>query len=130
MNLASIRMKSAIPKSSAILGRPRVYIRDKKHDIAIGPGKIELLREVDKTRSITAAARVLEIPYKQAWLLLDELNRGFGRPVVETATGGKGGGGTSLTPLGQQLVARYDALEKQLNTKALAALTAIRSLAD
>lgn len=123
-------MKSALPKSSAILGRPRVYIRDKNHDIAIGPGKIELLREVDKTRSITAAARVLEIPYKQAWLLLDELNRGFGRPVVETATGGKGGGGTSLTPLGQQLVARYDALEKQLNTKTLAALAAIRSLAD
>jgi hypothetical protein len=44
-------MKSPIPKSSAILGRPRVYIRDKKHDIAIVPGKIELLRGILSRRN-------------------------------------------------------------------------------
>lgn len=113
-----------------MLGRPRIYIRDARHDIAIGPGKIELLRAVDNTRSLTAAARELAIPYKQAWLLLDELNRGFGRPVVETAVGGKGGGGTILTALGQQLIAQYDALEERLATEAQAALAAIRALTD
>ena len=85
----------------AVIVRPRVYIGTA---IALGPGKIDLLRLVAETRSIAAAARRLGIPYKRAWLLLDSLNQGFGHPVIDTASGGKGGGGTSLTPLGEQLL--------------------------
>ena len=43
--------------------------------IAVGPGKIALLEAVDKTGSITAAAKSLDMSYRRAWLLLDELNR-------------------------------------------------------
>lgn len=111
----------------AVLVRPRLYIGD---GIAIGPGKIDLLRAVGETRSIAAAARSLGIPYKRAWLLIDSLNGGFGQPVVATATGGKGGGGTSLTTLGQELVAAYDALEKRLNAEAAPELEALRKLAN
>jgi len=114
-------------KPCAVLVRPRLYIGD---SIAIGPGKIDLLRAVGDTRSIAAAARSLGVPYKRAWLLIDSLNEGFGRPVVDTATGGKGGGGASLTTLGQELVVAYDALEKRLNTGAAPELEALRKLAD
>jgi len=114
-------------KPCAVLVRPRIYIGD---GIAIGPGKIDLLRAVGETRSIAAAARSLGVPYKRAWLLIDSLNVGFGRALVETATGGKGGGGASLTTLGQQLVTAYDALEKRLNTEAAPELEALRQLAD
>ena len=117
--------KKKIP--CAVLVRPRIYIGD---GIAIGPGKIDLLRAVGETRSIAAAARSLGIPYKRAWLLIDSLNVGFGRPVVDTATGGKGGSGTLLTALGQQLVIAYDALEKRLNAEAAPELEALRKLAD
>lgn len=120
-------MKTSATNPLAILVRPRIYIDE---GISIGPGKIDLLRQVGNTRSIAAAARVLGVPYKRAWLLIDSLNQGFGHPVVETATGGKGGGGASLTPLGQQLVACYDALEQRLNAEATAELEAIRSLAN
>lgn len=113
-------------KSFAVLVRPCVYIDD---GIAIGPGKIDLLRAVGETRSIAAAARSLGVPYKRAWLLIDSLNVGFGRPVVETVTGGKGGG-ASLTTLGQQLVTAYDALEKRINTEAGPELDALRQLSD
>lgn len=109
-----------------VLVRPRLYIGG---DIAIGPGKIDLLRAVDETHSISAAARSLGMPYKRAWLLIDTLNQGLRRPVVETATGGRGGGGASLTPLGRELVAAYDALEKRLNLEASTELAAIRKLA-
>lgn len=111
----------------AVLVRPRIYIGD---GIAIGPGKIDLLRSVGQTHSIAAAARSLGVPYKRAWLLIDSLNEGFGRPVVETATGGKGGGGASLTALGAQLITAYDALEKRINTEAAPELEALRKLAD
>lgn len=120
-------MNRSRQKKGAILVRPRVYLGD---HIAIGPGKIDLLRTVGETGSIAAAARSLHIPYKRAWLLIDSLNEGFGRPVVETATGGKGGGGASLTPLGQALVASYDALEKRLNAEAAPELEAVCKLAD
>lgn len=114
-------------KPCAVLVRPRIYIGD---GISIGPGKIDLLRAVGEMRSIAAAARSLSVPYKRAWLLIDSLNVGFGRAVVETATGGKGGGGASLTTLGQQLVTAYDALEKRLNTEAAPELETLRQLAD
>ena len=120
-------MKTSLKKAQAILVRPRIYIGD---DIAIGPGKIDLLRQVGETHSIAAAARALGVPYKRAWLLIDSLNQGFGRPVVETATGGKGGGGASLTTLGQQLIKRYDALEASLNASAGQELQALRDLAN
>ncbi len=66
--------------------------------------------------------------YKRAWLLIDSVNQGFGHPVVETATGGKGGGGATLTSLGRQLVERYTALEKKLNASAQRELNALRHL--
>lgn len=105
--------------------RPRIQFGPA---LAIGPGKIDLLRAVAETHSISAAARALGLTYKRAWLLIDTLNAGFGRPVVETATGGRGGGGARLTPLGEQLVARYDALEARLNAAARAELAALGRL--
>lgn len=50
---------------AAILVRPRIYIGD---NIALGPGKIDMLRQVAQTHSIAAAARALGLPYKRAWL--------------------------------------------------------------
>lgn len=113
-------------KPPAILVRPRVYIGDA---IRLGPGKIDLLRAVDKTHSISAAARSLGMSYKRAWLLIEALNQGFGHPVIETATGGRGGGGATLTALGRELVAAYDALEERLNREAAAELHVLRRLA-
>jgi molybdate transport system regulatory protein len=75
---------------AAVIVRPRIQFGPA---LAIGPGKIDLLRAVAETHSISAAARALGLTYKRAWLLIDTLNAGFGRPVVETATGGRGGGG-------------------------------------
>lgn len=118
-------MKPSINRLKHLV-RPRIYIGKA---INIGPGKIDLLREVDAMRSISAAARSLGLPYKRAWLLIDTLNRGFGNPVIETAAGGKGGGGAVLTPLGRQLIERYDALEARINKSADKELQALCNLA-
>ncbi len=109
----------------AILVRARVYLGE---TVAIGPGKIDLLRGIAETHSISAASRSIGMTYKRAWMLIDSLNRGFGRPVVETATGGRGGGGATLTPLGARLVECYTALEIRLNEAAQEELEALYRL--
>ena len=75
--------------------------------IAMGPGKASLLERIGETGSISAAARQMGMSYRRAWLLVDTMNQCFATPLIETAAGGKGGGGASLSPLGQEVLARY-----------------------
>ena len=63
----------------------------------IGPGKVELLEHIAAFGSISEGARRMNMSYKQAWLLVEEMNRLFGKPVVSAARGGRRGGGTQLT---------------------------------
>ncbi len=80
---------------------------------SIGPGKIRLLELIDETGSISAAGRTLEMSYRQAWLLVDELNRMFKEPVVSAQTGGGGGGGTVVTEAGNTVVRLYRDMEQR-----------------
>ena len=79
--------------------------------IAIGPGKIALLEAIGETGSITAAAKRLDMSYRRAWLLLDELNHALKRPAVDSAKGGSHGGGSALTDVGQQVIDLYRRVE-------------------
>ena len=76
-------------------------------DIAIGPGKADLLEGIRETGSIAAAGRRMGMSYKQAWLLIDTMNRCFSKPLVEAVKGGRSGGGAHLTELGQDVLTRY-----------------------
>jgi len=80
--------------------------------IAIGPGKIALIEAISETGSITAAAKSLDMSYRRAWLLLDELNRALKKPAVDSAKGGQHGGGSALTDTGLQLIALYRRIEQ------------------
>jgi molybdate transport system regulatory protein len=82
-------------------------------DRALGPGKIRLLEAIDKTGSISQAGRSLEMSYRRAWLLVDDMNRCFREPVVTTQPGGAQGGGAALTAFGKELIAKYRAIEVQ-----------------
>jgi molybdate transport system regulatory protein len=82
-------------------------------EIAVGPGKIELLEAIAETGSITAAAKELGMSYRRAWLLVDTMNRCFSGRIVETEAGGNRGGGTQLTPLGARVVRAYRRIEER-----------------
>ncbi len=89
-------------------------------EIAVGPGKVALLKAIGETGSISAAARRLGMSYRRAWLLCDTMNRCFRSAVVEANPGGRGGGGAQVTALGEEVLARYDTMER----------TAIDSVSD
>jgi molybdate transport system regulatory protein len=93
----------------------------------IGPGKIELLETIDRSGSISAAGRAMEMSYKRAWDLVDEINRICRQAAVERQTGGKNGGGAVLTPFGRSLVARYRKIERSATSAARKELQALRS---
>jgi molybdate transport system regulatory protein len=95
---------------------------------ALGPGKVRLLELINETGSISAAGRALKMSYRQAWLLVDELNHMFRKPVVTAQTGGGGGGGTALTEAGNDIVRLYREMERRSYGSAAGEIRALSRL--
>lgn len=78
-----------------------------------GHGRIELLERVRDSGSIRQAALAMGMSYSAAWGAVQTMERRLGQPLVNRATGGKGGGGATLSAAGLQLVKAYRALEAE-----------------
>ncbi len=114
-----------MPKTTEVNFRLRITRGD---DIAVGPGKIDLLVAIARTGSITSAAKDLGMSYRRAWLLVDTMNRCFKSPVVDAEAGGSRGGGTALTPLGVDVVRRYRRIESAAAKAGAADIRAVLAL--
>src|SRR5262245_58358256 len=82
----------------------------------------DVLAALDRTKSISAAARSLGISYRHAWLLIQAANKNAGQPLVETAIGGEKGGGARLTEHGRDALAAFQQLQTQVRAAAVKAL--------
>lgn len=102
-------MKKPKPKTKKTRG-PRVRILIGSAT-ALGPGKVGLLEAIDRLGSISGAARDMSMSYRRAWMLVDTMNRCFISDLVETNTGGRGGGGATVTPMGLDVIKRYHDME-------------------
>ncbi|WP_426577810.1 molybdenum-dependent transcriptional regulator [Xenorhabdus stockiae] len=92
-----------------------------QHRVFADPRRIELLKQIKITGSISQGARQAGISYKSAWDAINEMNHLADELLVKRATGGKGGGGAQLTPYGERLIQLYGLLE-QIQQKAFDAL--------
>ena len=81
-------------------------------DIAMGPGKADLLDAIDREGSISAAGRKLGMSYRRSWMLVEVMNRCWHAPLVEASAGGRSGGGARITDAGRQVLSLYRALQK------------------
>jgi molybdate transport system regulatory protein len=95
-----------------MMGDARLTVRvDFGSKRVLGPGKIRLLEAIQKAGSISQAGRSLDMSYRRAWLLVDDLNRSFREPVVTKQPGGANGGGAALTAFGIELIEKYRSIE-------------------
>jgi len=85
------------------------------------PRRIELLKRVQQTGSISQGAKLAGISYKSAWDAINEMNQLADQTLVDRATGGKGGGGAQLTRYGERLIQLFQLME-QIQQKAFDAL--------
>lgn len=93
----------------------------------LGPGKVALLEAIKRHGSIAAAGREFGMAYRRAWLLTDELNHMFSRPLVEARGGGRNGGGAGLTELGESIVSMYRDAERKIRKSASREIAALEN---
>lgn len=80
------------------------------NDTLLGPGKIALLKAIQREHSLSQAAKSINMSYRRAWLLIQELNDSLKEPVLITHTGGQSGGGSELTDMANQIINIYERL--------------------
>jgi len=102
----------------------RVYLGD---EIALGPGKVELLGHIAETGSISEAARRMGMSYNRAWLLVRTMNRCFEKPLVLASRGGDQRGGAQLTKTGTEVLNLYQQLESEFTAASRKPLAKILS---
>ncbi|GAQ94259.1 molybdate transport system regulatory protein [Thermodesulfovibrio aggregans] len=73
----------------------------------LGYGRIALLEKIKQHGSISKAAKALNMSYRQAWRLINSMNRQAGKPFVETQVGGKSGGGTKITETAEKAIEQF-----------------------
>jgi molybdate transport system regulatory protein len=101
------------PSSPAVHPRIRVVCGG---DIALGPGKVDLLALVSETGSIREASERMNMSYMRAWTLIKTMNTCFKEPLVEAVRGGRRGGGARLTETGRKALALYQRMEESCLT--------------
>lgn len=92
--------------------RPRIRVLH-GDEIALGPGKMELLEAIEHAGTLAEAARSLGMSYMRAWNLLQTMNACFRQPLVETSRGGTAHGRAALTEVGREVVALYRRMEEE-----------------
>lgn len=91
--------------------KSRIWI-EANNNVLLGQGRVQLLKAIAKTGSLSKAAKSLNISYKKAWTLLDSVNKSAKKPVTINSIGGKGGGGAELTDYGKSLIQIFDEINQ------------------
>jgi len=91
--------------------KSRIWIETDGH-ILLGEGRVQLLKAIEETGSLSKAAKKIKISYRKAWSLMDAVNKSAKKPVIKSSIGGKGGGGAQVTPYGKDLIKAFDTINK------------------
>jgi molybdate transport repressor ModE-like protein len=93
--------------------RSKLWI-EKDGRVALSEWRVELLLAIEETGSLTGAAEQMNVPYRTAWYKLKDAEAQLGFPLVESVSGGAGGGGTRLTAQGRDIAARFQEAAREV----------------
>lgn len=82
---------------------------------AFGQGPYRILSETQKLGSLNQAAKKLGISYNKAWKTMQMIEERMGIKLLDSTTGGKTGGGSTLTPEAIDLLCRYGKFHQEAN---------------
>ncbi len=88
---------------------------EKDGEVVLSRWRVSLLLAIDETGSISAAAERMGIPYRRAWDKVHECEERLGAKLIDTQTGGHGGGGAQLTREGTEYVRRFQQFSNGLD---------------
>ncbi|MDY8138155.1 winged helix-turn-helix domain-containing protein [Aquimarina sp. 2201CG5-10] len=91
--------------------KSRIWIEG-EDGVFLGEGRIKILKAINQEGSLSKAAKSLGMSYKKAWNLVNSINKNASAPIVVTNTGGSGGGGTTITPYGKNMILKFEEINK------------------
>ncbi|WP_245534945.1 winged helix-turn-helix domain-containing protein [Thiomicrospira cyclica] len=94
--------------------RGRIWLMAPNGESYFGKGRVVLLERIAEYGSISQAAKSMNMSYKKAWRLVDEMNQAAVEPLVVSETGGRQGGGTRITEAAERVIAQYHQLHAAL----------------
>ena len=92
--------------------RFNVWMEDENGDVLLSRWRIQLLETIARTGSINTAANEMHITYARAWEKIRQSEERLGKELIETRTGGRHGGGSSLTPYAEEFISAFREMEK------------------
>ena len=95
--------------------RVKVWIETDDGHVVLSEWRVQLLEAVAEHGSLVAAAKALAVPHRTAWQRIQEMESSLGVPLLETSSGGVGGGRSRLSTAAQDLIRRYHALRSGLD---------------
>ncbi len=104
---------AATNKKLSLAWDGRIWINTPEGKL-VGKGRIELMEKIKQFGSIRQAALAMEMSYRQAWQLIDDMNTKAKTPLVTSSRGGKGGGNAIITAEGEKLIKVYNAFHKKI----------------
>lgn len=99
----------------------KLFLEDEKKYV-FGPGRIELLRAVNELGSLRKAAQKLGMSYRWAWGRLNDAKKALGVDLL-AHDASVGGNAKTLTAEARELLAWYDAVEKDIRAVLASAVT-------
>ena len=103
---------SKAKKKISLIADGRVWISTTEGKL-IGKGRVELMEKIKQFGSIRQAALAMQMSYRQAWQLVDDMNSKAGTPLVISSRGGKGGGNAVITPEGEKFITLFNDFNKE-----------------
>lgn len=103
-------MAAEIKINTSFYVQGRIWIESESGPF-LGYGRVELLKSIIEHGSISKAARLMKMSYRQAWHLIESMNARFEKPLVVSVAGGKGGGGANVTAEGIKMIRQFEKLE-------------------